>query len=125
MIKMLLVGLIQLYRYTLSPFLGRQPTFVLRADVFRVEVFRAGIEAAQVALATELGADHVGLADQVELQAPHGPMRLDRMAQQPARAKLRAKAALVARATADADDLVPVLPAAADQVCPLKDADVF
>ena len=81
---------------------------------FGVEVLRAGVEAAQVALAAELRADHVRLAHQVEPQAPHRPVRLDRMAQQPPRAKLGAEAALVARAAADADDLLPILPAPAD-----------
>ena len=76
--------------------LGRQSPFVLRANVFRVQILGARIQAAQIALAAELRADHVRLADQIEPQAAHGRVRLDRMAQQPARAKFRAKTALVA-----------------------------
>ena len=91
-----------------------QPPLVLGADLLGIEVLRARIEAAQVALAAEAGADRVRLAHHVEAQASHRPVRLDGMPQEPARTKLGAIAALVARALADAGDLLPSLLAAAD-----------
>jgi hypothetical protein len=89
---------------------GQAAALVLGADVLGVQVFRAGVQAAQVALAAVGRALDVPLANQRELQAAHRPVRLDGVAQQVARAQLGAEAALVARAASDALDLPPVLP---------------
>jgi len=59
-----------------------------------------------------LRADDVRLADQVELEASHGAVRLDWMAQEPAGAQFGAKTALVARAAPDPRNLFPILPTA-------------
>ena len=86
----------------------------LHADGFGVEVFGAGVHAAEIALAAIEGAcDHlVGRGGEAE--RAHGGVRLNGMAEKIARAELRAEAALVAGGAADAGDLRPLCGMAAD-----------
>jgi hypothetical protein len=68
----------------------------LGTDIFGIEVLRAGIEAAQVALATIQRAGDDLCRAGAEAQRLHRAVRLDGMAKQIARTELRAEAALVA-----------------------------
>src|SRR5208283_1104279 len=67
----------------------------LHADVFWIEIFRARIHGAEVALATIERGDH-RIRAHGKAQRLHGAMRLDRMPEQKARTEFRAEAALIA-----------------------------
>ena len=75
-----------------------------RSDA-RVELLRAGVQAAQVALAAVERAGDQRAAGRREAERLHRAVRLDRVAEQVARAQLGAEAALVAGGAADPRDL--------------------
>ena len=74
---------------------------VVGAGVLGEEVLGAGVERAQVALAAELAAQDHGVPDEVEPEAAHREVGLDRVSQEVAGAELGAEAALVARRLPD------------------------
>src|SRR5208337_1563357 len=83
--------------------LARQ-RFGLHTDVLGIEVLRAGIERAEIALAAIERGDH-GVGAGGKAERLHGAMRLNGMPKQKARTKFRAEAALVAGRSANAVDL--------------------
>ena len=86
-----------------------------RADALRIEVLGAGVEAAQVALAAVQRAGDHRRVRAVEAERPHRGVRLDRVAEQVARAQVGAEAALVARRPPDALHLAAALAVPRDQ----------
>src|ERR1017187_7494559 len=76
----------------------------LNADALWIEILRACIHGAQIALAA-IERGHHGVQAGFKTERLHGAMRFDRMAEQEARAEFRAETALVAGRTADLADL--------------------
>ena len=78
----------------------------LHANILRIQILRARKHSAQVAFAAvERG--HRQVSRLRKAQRPHGRMRLNGMAEQIARAELRAEAALIASRAADLGDVHP------------------
>src|ERR1035438_5630533 len=76
----------------------------LHADALWIEILRACIHGAQIALAA-IECGHHGVQAGFKTERLHGAMRFDGMAEQEARAEFRAETALIAGRTADLADL--------------------
>ncbi len=79
---------------------------VLHADGLGIEILGASVHGAEIALAAVERGGHSVIA-RGEAQRLHGAMRLNRMAEQEARAELGAEAALIASRAADLGHMMP------------------